>query len=90
MEFNYFIRPTCRECPFKASGGGKCRALDTDVCQKDIWFHASQLELKNGIRKSKQYLKKMEKRFSFKDTKNQTYHETLVKVCSDILGEPEY
>ena len=55
MEFNYGIRPSCKECEYKASGGGKCRALEEDVCPKDIWFHASKLELK-GIRRSEQNL----------------------------------
>lgn len=50
MEFNYSIRPSCKECPYKATGGSKCRALEEDVCQKDIWFHASKLELKNILR----------------------------------------
>lgn len=29
--------PSCEKCKWQATGGGKCRALESDLCPKDEW-----------------------------------------------------
>jgi len=30
--------PNCGACQYRATSGGKCRALKSDECPKDAWF----------------------------------------------------